>query len=39
MTSIVLMTLFIYFYFIGINDRDSCDGQRDSRDIVRINFN
>ena len=34
-----LMTSFIYIFLIGINDRDSCDGQRDSRDIVRININ
>ena len=39
MTSIVLMILFIYIFKIGINDRDSCDGQRHSRDIVRININ
>ena len=32
------MTLVIYIFKIGINDRDSCDGQRDSRDIERINF-
>ena len=39
MTSLGLMTMFIIFFLIGINYRDSCDGQRDSRDIVRININ
>ena len=30
----------VHIYFlIWINDRDSCDGQRDSRDIMRININ